>query len=115
MKKSVIFCAFCFFLCFCGGTAGAQVNNLNEPGSLLVFPLIDNIDFSTIVEITNTGEQDVWLQCWMIIKESEVERKDFYIHLTRHETFWWQTNMPYQRFDADGIITQIQGFDARRG
>lgn len=115
MKKTSMVLAVYFVIGFSCGLANAQVNNLNEPGSLLVFPLIDSIDFSTIVEITNTAEQDVWLWCWMITKEPGVKAKDFSIHLTRHETFWWQTNQPYQRIDADGEITQIMRFADRKG
>lgn len=108
MKKSTIFCAFCFFLCFCGGTAGAceQPQRTRNPAGFLV---IDNIDFSTILEITNIAEEDVWLRFYIIIKEPGFKTKALFIHVTRHETFWCQTHQPYSRTDAHGVITYIRG------
>lgn len=104
------------FMGFMAGPVNAQVNNLNEPGSLLVFPLVDNINFTTIVEITNRANTDVWLQCFMITNEpAPQEKKDFFIHITQKEPFWWQTNRPYNRTDRDGVLTQIQDFAGRKG
>ncbi len=48
------------------GTPGQPCNILNEPGSLLVYPLIDNINANTIVNIANTGNDDVVLECYMV-------------------------------------------------
>jgi hypothetical protein len=48
------------------GTPGQPCNIVNEPGSLLVYPLIDNINGNTIVNIANTGDQDVDLKCYMV-------------------------------------------------
>jgi hypothetical protein len=119
MKKLTVLLTFCLVIGLCGGIVSAQVNNLNEPGSLLVFPLIDNINYTTIIEIANRAATDVWLQCYMITHGigpvNVFDKKDFYIHLTQKEPFWWSTNQPYNRVDAHGVITQIQGFAGRKG
>jgi cysteine-rich repeat protein len=47
------------------GTTGT-CNIVNEPGSLLVYPLIDNINGNTIVNIANTGDQNAVLDCYMV-------------------------------------------------
>jgi hypothetical protein len=119
MKKLTILLTFCLVIGLCAGLVSAQVNNLNEPGSLLVFPLIDNINYSTIIEIANRAPVDVWLQCYMITHgpgaPTVFEKKDFYIHLTQKEPFWWDTGNAYNRTDVHGVITQIQGFNQRKG
>jgi hypothetical protein len=38
-----------------------------EPGSLLVFPLIDNDGQNTMIKLVNHGDADVWLFGWMIM------------------------------------------------
>jgi hypothetical protein len=95
------------------------VNNLNEPGSILVFPLIDNINYQTIVDIANLSNTDVWLQGYMIVHPPsdpyDFEKKDFLVHLTHKEPFYWNTSRPYSRIDVNGVLTQIQGFDDRKG
>ena len=45
----------------------------------------------------------------------EFEKKDFVIHLTQKEPFWWNTAGPYYREDADGIVTAIPGFPNLKG
>jgi hypothetical protein len=103
---------------FCAG-AQAQVNNLNEQGSILVYPLIDNINYTTIVDMANRNVTDVWLGGFMIVHPpglyDEFEKKDFVIHLTQKEPFWWNTALPYYREDADDIITAIPGFPNLKG
>jgi hypothetical protein len=101
------------------GASHAQTNRLNEPGSILVYPLIDNINYTTIIDIVNRGDVDVWLQGYMITHPpgapDDFEKKDFFIHLTQKEPFYWNTSQAYDRTDADGITTQIQGFAGRKG
>jgi hypothetical protein len=71
----------------------------NQPGSLLVFPLIDNQGFSTIIEIANTdlGPNDVVLDCEMVTHPLGdpapplFSKRDFRITLTPKEVFWWDT------------------------
>jgi hypothetical protein len=119
-------CLICIVLIFVVGlfagpaaTAVAQVNNIKEPGSLLVVPLVDNINYQTIIEITNRSNADVWLQGYAILHAPGTpgvfEKKDFYIHITQKEPFWWQTFLPYSRVDASGQLTQIQGFPNLKG
>jgi len=91
----------------------------NETGSLLVYPLIDNINYSTIVEISNRADVAVWLAGFMIVHASgnptDFEKNDFLIHLTQKDTFWWNTSLAYNKQDVDGIYTQIQGFQNKKG
>lgn len=96
----------------------------NRPGSILVFPLIDNRNTptgnnSTIVEITNVGDQGVWLHSFIVASAStspgSFVKKDFFIHLTAKEPFYWDTSEAYNRIDADGVLTQISDFDGMEG
>jgi hypothetical protein len=86
---------------------------------MLVFPLIDNINYNTIIEIVNRANTDVWLAGFMIThgpgQPSNFEKKDFFIHLTQKEPFWWDTGTAYSRTDQDGVLTQIQSFNNRKG
>jgi hypothetical protein len=92
-----------------------------EPGSLLVFPLVDNAGAKrTILEIANCGEGDVWLQGFMVVRDGTKSsdpfvKKDFYVHLTPGEPFYWDTSKGYDREDPQGMRTQIQGFDECKG
>lgn len=98
MKKLSIVLALCLVLAF-AGFASAQIAALNRVGSLLVFPLIDNINFSTIIEIANTdlGPADVVLDCEMVTHPAGnpapalFSKRDFRITLTPKEVFWWDT------------------------
>ena len=119
MKKIAAFSVFLFLVgIFCAG-AQAQVNNMEEQGSILVYPLIDNINYSTIVEITNRNVTDVWLAGMFILhppgSPEDFEKTDFVIHLTQKEPFWWDTGTSYNRTDADGILTQIPGVNNKKG
>jgi hypothetical protein len=120
MKKLRVLFVAILVMGFWVGAAYGQVNNLNEPGSVLVYPLIDNINYTSIIEVVNTHRtNDVWLQGFMIThppgQPGDFEKKDFFIHLTHQEPFWWDTSQPYSRTDADGVLTQIQGFAGRKG
>jgi hypothetical protein len=99
-------------------------NSLNEPGSLLVFPVVNNLpggsSYKTIVEIANLSDRDVWVKCYMIMPEGEpplkqTEKKNFVIHITQKEPFFWNTSQRYSRKDASGVLTQIGDFDALKG
>jgi hypothetical protein len=121
MKKVVVISFFLFVVTFFGlvtPDANAQ-SFLNEPGSILVFPLIDNINYQSIVQICNTAQVDVWLQGFMIVHPpgvvDEFVKKDFVIHLTQKEPFIWNTSIAYNRVDVDGIITQIPAFNNYKG
>jgi len=115
MKKLlvVLFCLFAF------SAQATEICDMNEQGSILVFPLIDNINYKTIVEIANRANTDVWLGGFMIVHApgfpEDFEKKDFLIHLTQKEVFWWATSTPYNRVDVDGIRTQIPSFGNKKG
>lgn len=116
MRKMSIVFVLCLTLTAMGGVCFAQVNNLNEPGSILVFPLVDNINYQTFIGISNSSQSDAWLQCFMVTNEpAPQDKSDFFIHLTGKEPFWWATNTPYNRTDANGVRTQIQSFAGRKG
>lgn len=116
MKKLAFF-TLCLAVVLCSGVAFAQpaCSNLNEPGSMLVFPLIDNVNYKTIIEIANRSNVDVWLQCYMISELPTHTKKDFYMHITQKEPFWWATYNPYNRTDVSGQTTQIQSFAGHKG
>ncbi len=104
-------------------------NSMHEPGSMLTFPLIDNIDSNgiernntdrrTIINIANTGRYDAVLECYMVTHGADSteidEKKDFIIKLSPKEKFWWDTSTPYNRVNANGDRVSIQGFDERKG
>ncbi len=48
--------------------AAALLSRLNESGSILVYPLIDNQNYQTIINIANTGPSDVTLECYMVTR-----------------------------------------------
>jgi len=116
MKKVSLIASLCLLA---GSLANAQVNNLNESGSLLVFPLIDNINQTTVIEISNMSSSAVWLEGYAILHSAAdptvFEKKDFFVHLSQKEPFWWDTSKAYNREDPNGIRTQIQGFDGKKG
>jgi hypothetical protein len=96
MKKIIAVISVLLVVGFFAGFAHAQVNNLNEPGSILVFPLLDNINYSTIIEIANTNPTtDVWLAGYIIAHPpgapQDFQKSDFKIELTAKEVFWWDT------------------------
>jgi hypothetical protein len=93
MKKLTIFTALCTVLVI-AGLANAQM------GSLLVFPLIDNLSGrSTIIQIANQGDVDVLLDCMMVTHDAagppsppalfSMEYRQ--IPLTTKEVYWWDT------------------------
>jgi hypothetical protein len=115
MKKLVLLTAMIFAvgMTFGLGSASAQVNNLNEPGSILVFPLIDNINYSSIIEIANTNPTTpVWLAGYIVAhpagEPENFTKSDFKIFLTPKEVFWWDTGTA---IPARGL----QSFDNRKG
>jgi hypothetical protein len=131
MKKLLFIAFVCLTMAVGGGLAVAEpivpssecdvVNNLNEPGSLLVFPLIQNtLGVRTIIEIANLGDTDVWLQGYFIYRVGETDECafdifDFVIHLTPKEPFWWDTSQRYNRVDVNGETTQIRSFANNKG
>ena len=101
-----------------------HVSAMNESGSMLVFPLIDNVGSAkTVMELSNAGvDGDVWLEGFVIarryvdgVSSGAFIKRDFHVHLTAGEPFYWVMSQPYTRTDADGVRTSIQGFDEHRG
>ncbi len=96
---------------------GPIVSDLNEPGAILAYPLIDNINGVTIVNIANTSAEPQMLECFMVTHGPDNgidEKKDFVIFLSPKEKFVWVTNNPIDK-TLKGSRTQIQGFDNRKG
>ncbi len=117
MRKLIITLTLCLtvLLSAAPGQAGVTpvVNALNEPGSLLAYPLIDNIYFTTIINIANTGTDPAVVECYMVtqgIDGSVDEKKDFVVRLTPQEKFVWVSALPYNQRG-----NQIQGFKGRTG
>jgi hypothetical protein len=98
--------------------AQAQVCCPGEPGSLLVYPCIDNTgDKSTIIEVANLANEEVYVQGYMVVSKdgSDCIIKDFIVHLTPKEPLYWNTSKPYNRTNVQGVVNQIQGFDEYEG
>jgi hypothetical protein len=112
MKKLKMFLALMFIIGLCAGVANAQVSQLNVPGSLLVFPLIDNINGVTYVDLVNRAYTDVWLQGFIIAHDAEdvYHKKDFNIKLTHNQPLLWNTAQPLRH--EDGFV---QAFAGRKG
>jgi hypothetical protein len=120
MKKLALLTVFfSVALWLCSSVSHATSNRLNEPGNILVFPLIDNINANTIVTIVNLGQKDCFLSGLAVVhpdgRPHDFVKKNFVIHVTQKEVFWWQTNKPYNRSNVHGKITQIQGFNGYKG
>ncbi len=92
--------------------APAQAQSfMNEPGSILVFPLIDNINGATIVSISNLAGTEVTLECLMVTHgtadTTTFSRPGFEIDLTERGAFVWNTVAPHPQ--------GIQAFNNRKG
>jgi hypothetical protein len=112
MKKIALAFSFIIALGLFAGHVQAQCF-LNEPGSILVYPLIDNINYSTIIEVANTSTTDpVWLDAEMIThppgQPENFTKQDFRIFLTQKEVFWWDTSTANAK-------NSIQAFDNQKG
>jgi hypothetical protein len=113
MRKLIFALVLCMIVGLSAAPSQAQLNTLNEPGSLLAYPLIDNIQGVTLVNITNWGSVDAILECYMIthgIDGTIDDKQDFVIKLTPKEQFVWMTNQPYNQRG-----NQIRDFANRKG
>lgn len=85
-----------------GGVAQAQQQTrLNETGSLLVYPLVDTLTSAneTIINITNTGPQGVWVECFTEshgAMSTSLVKEDFTIFLTPFQKVWWRVSQGYE-------------------
>jgi hypothetical protein len=106
MKKLAVITALCMVLAF-AGFASAQVCNVKEPGSMLVFPLVDNIYHSTIIDMANLGNVPVTLECYAIThgappaEEDDFLKIDFQIELTERQPLYWDSSFAY---NGDGFF-----------
>jgi len=126
MKRFIV---FLLALGLCAGIAPAQyfgsLSIPNEPGSILVFPLVDNTDGKqTIIELTNGGPAGAWLHGYFIVsRPGEVDddghplfmKKNYVIHVTPGEPFYWNTSLEYNRRDREGILTRLPSYDGHVG
>ncbi len=93
------------------GAAPVQAQGfMNEPGSIIVFPLIDNINGITIVTISNlagAGTDPVTLECWMVTHgttSTAIDGKtDFNITLKPNQAFFWNTAAPHPSGSPEGF------------
>jgi hypothetical protein len=103
-KITTLFLTTVFFLSIFVTAASAQmpVNHLNEPGSILVFPYVDNINnfYNTVLTITNTAPYSVYLEGHAITHGPgqdpcfDLLYLDFRIELSAFETLTWDTGVP---------------------
>ena len=81
MEKSPVFISCFLVVGLFAGVSNAQrapyVCYPNEPGSLLVFPLVDNINYTTHIDISNRATTDVWLQGLMVVHDEDAEEGEF--------------------------------------
>ena len=114
MNKVAVIAVISILLAFATFASAQQVCSVKEPGSLLVFPLVDNIFHSTIVDMANLGPQDVTLECYAIThgitNETEFQKIDFHIVLTERQPFYWDTS---NSFRGDGFF--IPSLASRKG
>jgi hypothetical protein len=100
------------------GQASAQADlssELNEQGSLLVYPLIDSLTSAndTIIDIANTGDRGVWVKCFIEThgpQDTALVKDDFKIYLTPHQKVWW--NLSQGIGIDDNVPTNRFGFPA---
>ncbi len=119
MRKLIFLLILCMTIGLFAAPSHAQpaLSDLNEPGAILVYPLIDNIHGVTIVNIANTSSDAQILECYMVTHGPDGgidEKKDFLIFLSPKEKFVWMTNNPMDK-TLKGSRTQIQDFDKRKG
>jgi hypothetical protein len=115
MKKIRILLVLTLIL---GGASIANAQSvataLNVPGSLLVFPLIDNLSpgTRTIIDLTNRADIDVWLQGFIVAHDGQdvYHKKDFQFLLTQKQPIHWDTSLA---FEPNGGF--VQSFDNYKG
>jgi hypothetical protein len=111
MRRLPIAVVLLLAVLFAAPPAQAQ-SFMNEPGSILVFPLIDNINGATIISISNLSGTAVTLECRMVTHPvgdpTDFEPKSgFEIDLTPGQPFVWNTAAPRPPF--------VGAFNAEKG
>lgn len=122
MRKLAILMALCLVVAF-AVPAYAQLNNMEERGSVLVWPLIDNINYLTVVEIANATSTagalgpNVLLECHVHTHGpgetgEDLVKLDFQIEMTPQEVFLWETYLPAGAQGKSGLpnLANRKGF-----
>ena len=130
MRKLAILMALCMVVALFVTTANAQapLNRMEERGSLLVWPLVDNINYLTVIEVANATSlpslpaavppiQNVTLECHVHTHGpgetgADLVKLDFNIELTPQEVFLWETYLPASAQGKTGLpnLANRKGF-----
>ena len=126
MRKLAILMALCMVLAIFAVPAYAQLNNMEERGSVLVWPLIDNINYLSVVEIANATSTlapgggaagNVTLECHVHTHGpgqdgEDLVKLDFRITMTPQEVFLWETYLPASAQGKSGLpnLANRKGF-----
>jgi hypothetical protein len=111
--------ALCLAVAMFAVPAYAQLNNMEERGSVLVWPLIDNVNYLTVVEIANATSlpsitvpapvANVTLECHVHTHaagqtaEDGLVKLDFRVEMTPQEVFLWETYLPASQQGKSGL------------
>jgi hypothetical protein len=121
MKKIAVL-VVCMSMLFCGGLAFGQVNALNEPGSILVFPHVETAGVlynDTLIKIANRSDDEVLLAYfalqWNLGTPDPCDfiKSDGIIELTGKEVFYWDVLLgvnPAAPGASDNFIAPLPGF-----
>ena len=104
--KKIVALLFCISMVLWVGPAFGQVNSLNEPGSVLVFPYVDAgflfgpNPTNTLIKIANQSDDDVTLAYFSLNGNQgfgpqdpcEYTKADGIIELSGKEVFYWSFN-----------------------
>jgi hypothetical protein len=76
----------------CSAASAAQnVANTSQKGSLLIFPKIDvTPGRDTIVRVSNDYFQDVWVKCYWVNRDQEIQ--DFMFRMTPNQPIWFRAS-----------------------
>jgi hypothetical protein len=119
MKKLAVLLV-CMSMVLCGGLAFAQVNNLNEPGSILVYPYVETAGINynnTLIKIANRSDAAVTLGYFALNKDRNTDcdfvKQDGIIELSGKEVFYWNVRrgvFPTDPGESDNFIAGMPNF-----
>jgi len=111
MAKKMVFIALALAVVFgmvSMASAAQNVANTNQKGSLLIWPKIaSDATYSTIITIGNDYYNEVWVKCYWVDKEQEIE--DFMFRLTPNQPVWFRAS------DGSGGVMTVPPFMSDRG
>lgn len=97
--------------------AAQNVANTNQKGSLLIFPTIEvnrgaglgqsGVLRDTLVMIGNENSRDVWIKCYWVDENQNIE--DFMFHLTANQP------VSFSAYDGEGAGVTVPPFNGTRG